>query len=232
MFRTGMSWGGSSKAGGKDGRSGWEFLRGALGTLGRYSRQYRSLIEPMPGWSRAAGQFGQSVQSNSRQSAKLGGALEVPSWTELRQIGGLGVALLRPPRWASGSAAGISYGAKRPPSKKSHTGLGLGQHLQQPGGFDAQAAAGTTSSAAFPPPSNTRRCHSTLGQLRRQPGRPVPYNVSMSVSVVRNVNVSVTEDMRPSTNGVSKQHPEARRGLHLHIPESFHGSGCTPTATL
>ena len=67
------------------------------------------------------------------------------------KIGGLGVALLRPPRWASGSAAGISYGAKRPPSKKSTNGagLGLGQHLQ-PGEFDAQAAAGTTS-FAFPP---------------------------------------------------------------------------------
>lgn len=73
--------GGSSKAGGKDGRSGWEFLRGTLGTLGRYSRQYRSLIEPryarlVSGCRavRSVSQSVSSVQSNSRQSAKLGGA--------------------------------------------------------------------------------------------------------------------------------------------------------------
>lgn len=118
------------------------------------------------------------------------------------------------------------------------------QHLQ-PGGFDAQAAAAaaagatTSSGLHFPPVKQPVACHSTLTQLRRQPAPADPYRkMHASVSVgVTSVNVSVT--VTEGHEAINKWHSRTsipRSAVACpptaHIPESFHGSGCTPTATL
>lgn len=97
---------------------------------------------------------------------------------------------------------------------------GLGQHLQHGawglGEFDAQAAAGTTSSA-FPPVK-----HPSLS-LHSGPAPPTARQTrTVNVSANVSVNVSVTEDMRPSTNGISKQHPGVCCGLQQQIASPPH----------